>query len=254
MTKKLIIKNKNIPKKTKKNPNKLTFIEHAQELRKRLIFSFLIIIIVFFIIFYFSKPILQFLIEPLNKLGYKLYAIKVQETFLATMKASFFASIIISSPIWLWLLIGFIIPALNKKEKRMLFFIIFFSITLLICGFAFSYKILIPISLNYFLLFSKDEIQSLLSFGFYLDFFLLFFFATGIGFQLPLVILFLSKINLISFKILSKGRKYAIIILLIIAAILTPTPDMLFQIILFIPLYLLYEVSLILVFFFGKKE
>lgn len=252
MIKKSIME-KNNPIKSKKNPNKLTFIEHAQELRKRLFFSILIIIIVFFIFFTFSKPLLKFLVEPLNKLGYKPIAIKVYEALFARMKASFFASLIASSPIWLWLLIGFIIPALNKKEKRMFFIILLFCIVLLICGFFFSYKVLIPISLNYLSSLGDDVIQNQPSIEFYLNYFLILFFATGIGFQLPLVLLFLSKINIINYRVLSKGRKFAIIILLIIAAVITP-PDVVSQIILFIPLYLLYEIGVILVFFFRRKE
>ena len=105
MTKKLIKINKKIKEK---DPNKLTFIEHAQDLRKRLIFSSLVILIFFIILFSFSKPILQFLTEPLKTLGYKLYFYKVHEAFFSTMKASFFAALILSSPIWLSVLIGFV--------------------------------------------------------------------------------------------------------------------------------------------------
>ena len=169
------------------------------------------------------------------------------------MKASFFAALILSSPVWLSILIGFIIPALKKNEKRIFFILFFISIFFLISGLFFSYKILIPFSLNYLLTFSKGELESVISIGFYLDYFLILFFATGIGFQLPLVLFFLSKINIIDFKFLSKGRKYALIIILIVSAIITP-PDVISQIMLSIPLYFLYEIGTIIVYIFERKR
>jgi sec-independent protein translocase protein TatC len=250
MTKEII---KTKQKKKEKDPNQLTFFEHAQDLRKRIIISFVVVLVFFIVLFTFSKPILQFLTEPLKSLGYKLHFYKVHEAFFSTMKASFFAALIASSPIWITMLIGFITPALKKKEKRIFFFLFIISVLFLLSGFFFSYKVLIPISLNYLLSFSKGELESVISIGFYLDYFLMLFFATGIGFQLPLILFFLSKINIIDYKFLSKGRKYAIIIILISSAIITP-PDVISQVILSIPLYFLYEIGTIIVFIFEKKN
>jgi sec-independent protein translocase protein TatC len=108
-----------------------------------------------------------------------------------------------------------------------------------------------PMSLKFFFSFAKDEFSSIISIEFYLDYFLSIFFCTGLGFQLPLVMLFLSRIGILDYKILSKTRKHAIIIILIIGAILTP-PDVVSQIILSVPLYLLYELGMILIIIFNK--
>jgi len=255
MTKKLTKNNsnKNIQKKKETDPNQLTFVEHAQELRKRVVISSLVIIVFFVIFFTFSKPILQFLTEPLKSLGYKLHFYKVHEAFFTTMKASFFAALIASSPIWFWIIIGFIMPALEKKEKYILFSLLFVSVFFLLSGLYFSYKILIPISLNYLLSFGKGELESVISIGFYLDYFLILFFATGIGFQLPLVLLFLSKINIVTYNFLSKGRKFAIIIILVLSALITP-PDVISQVMLSVPLYFLYELGTVLVLIFERKK
>lgn len=234
-----------------KEKNKLTYLEHFHELRIRVVISLLIVLICFFILFTFSKPIINFLTKPLYSFGYKLYFYKVHEAFFATLKSSFIASVIITSPLCVFIILGFILPALSKKQKVLLFLTLVSIYFFFILGFYFSYKIMIPMSLRFFFSFAQGEFSSILSLEFYLDYFLSLFFCTGLGFQLPLVMLFLSKIGIIDYRILSKTRKHSIIIILIIGAILTP-PDVISQITLSIPLYLLYEFGIFLVFISSK--
>jgi sec-independent protein translocase protein TatC len=232
--------------------NKKTNMEHFKELRLRVILSLSIVIICFFVLFAYSKPITDFLTKPLFNLGYKLYFSKVNESFMTTLKSSFIASIFITSPIWIFIIIGFIIPALNKKQKYKMLFFVSLSYIFFVLGFYFSYKVLIPITLKFFISYANTNISSMITINFYLEYFLSLFIGTGIGFQLPIVMLIISKLGLINYQVFSKSRKYSIIIILIIAAILTP-PDIVSQITLSIPLYLLYEFGVLLTFIFRKK-
>ena len=236
-----------------KNQNNMTFIEHANEFRWRLLISIIATVVCFAFLIIFSKGILSFLTLPLKSLGYELNFYKVHEAFFSTLKASFFAAFVLTMPIWIWMISGFIVPALEKKQKGLFLVILLVSLIFIASGFLFSYKVLIPISLNYLLSFGKGEINSVISIDFYLTFFLTLFFTTGIGFQLPLIILFLNRIGILHKKILQKGRKFSILIMLLVSAILTP-PDVISQIILGVPLYLLYELSIIFVTIFGKNK
>jgi sec-independent protein translocase protein TatC len=235
------------------NNKQLTYIQHFQELRIRVVLSLLIILSCFLILFTFSKPIIGFLTKPVYAFGIKLYYYKVSEAFISTLKSCFIASLIITSPLYVFLLTGFILPALSGRQKIMMFFIIFFIYAFFMFGFYFSYMVLMPMSLNFFFSFAKDEFSSIISIEFYLDYFLSIFFCTGLGFQLPLVMLFLSKIGILDYKMLAKTRKHAVILLLIIGAILTP-PDVVSQMILFVPLYLLYELGMLLTFIMYKMK
>lgn len=237
----------------KRDANNLTFFEHAQELRVRIFFSVILIFILFIGYFVFAKHILVLLTAPLHELGYKLHYYKVHETFFSTIKISFFAALISSIPVLLWSIIGFILPALEKKDRLILVIATFFSVLFLFSGFIFSYKVLIPLSLNYLLSFSQDEVESVISIGFFIDFFLTLFFATGVGFQLPLIMLLLNRFNLVTYKTLAKGRKFAVIIILIASAIITP-PDVISQVVLGVPLYFLFEIGLILILFTNRKK
>jgi sec-independent protein translocase protein TatC len=239
----LLIKNK--------EKNQLTYNEHFQELRIRVILSLFVVLTCFLVLFSFSKPIIDFLTKPVYAFGIKLYYYKVSEAFISTLKSCFIASLILTSPLYVFILSGFIIPALSGKQKIMMFFIIFFIYVFFILGFYFSYIVLMPMSLNFFFSFAKDKFSSIISIEFYLDYFLSIFFCTGLGFQLPLVMLFLSRIGILNYKMLTKTRKHAIIIILIIGAILTP-PDVVSQIILSVPLYLLYELGMMLILIFNK--
>ena len=228
-------------------------MQHAQELRIRILISLGIIAVVFSVLLTFHSGIMQFLSAPLTDLGYKLHSFKVYEAFVSIIKAAFFAAVIFSAPVWIIVILGFIVPALEKKQKIVFFIFTVFSFILLFAGLIFSYKILIPISLHYLLSFGALDIEKTLSIGFYLDYFIALFFLTGIGFQLPLVQLLLAKLDLLDYKTLSKGRKYAIVIIFVVSAVITP-PDIISQVALGVPLCVLYELGLVLILLFNRKK
>lgn len=236
-----------------KNPNSMSFLDHSRELRKRVLLSALVIFAAFFALIYFSQPILVFLSKPLTDLGQKLYFLKVQESLMAVMETSFWAAVIITSPFWLAQIIGFILPALEKRQRRILFALLASCVIFLLAGFAFSYLVLIPMSLKFLLGFSGRSLEGIISIEYYLEYFLTLFFMTGLIFQMPLAMLSLNRLGILDRPAIRKYRKIAIVGIFIVAAVITP-PDVVSQILIAVPMYALFELGALLCHVFSKKD
>jgi len=241
-----------LSKRNKKDVNNLSLMEHFVELRIRIIFALLVLLGTFFLLFANSREIINFVTGPIKLLGYNLHFIKIHEAFYSTLKASFAAALIFSSPLWVWILLGFVLPALEKKQKTGIILLLLSSFLFVISGFIFSYKILLPFSMRFLLNFRKSEFISIISIEYYLAFFLRLFISTGLGFQMPLLMLFLNKIGFADYKTLLGFRKYALVSILLLSAVITP-PDVVSQIILGLPLYLLFELGILLTYIFRKR-
>ena len=262
MTNLLIVEAKNI-KNTTMIRDKKNLKEHIYELRLRLLICLISIIIAVFISMYYSQGIYMFFLKPLERAWSdgtecKFIFTSVTEGFLVQLKIAFVTGIFISSPIFLSQIYFFIAPGLYKKEKFAILPFILIAPLLFCAGLLFSYYFIIPRVLKFFLSFEQKEIDFVQNnivphaqivleakISEYLDIFLDLSIGFAMTFQLPLIILLLIKIGLVDYVKLVKFRKYAIILIFIISAILTP-PDMLSQILLAIPMILLYECSLLI--------
>lgn len=231
----------------------MTLDGHFRELRIRVVISLVIITAAFLLILYYSEPLMNFLIHPISDKGYDLHFLKVHEAFASTVKASIIAALIATAPLWIWILMGFLIPALERPYVYLLIILIISSAILLVTGFYFSYRILLPLAIAFLLNFGADHFTGVLSLEYYLSFFLRLFLATGLGFQLPLIMLFLSRSGVLPAGAMRKFRKYAFIVILILSAIITP-PDVISQIIFALPLYVLYELGIVLSLLAGRKK
>jgi sec-independent protein translocase protein TatC len=214
------------------------FEEHLSEIRQRFLQSFFLICIFTIIAFINVNLIVEFLQKPVSTL--KFFQLSPGEYFISTIEISLFFGLLISSPIFLNQLIFFLFPGLNEKEKNIVLILILTSITLFFLGLNFSYFILIPTTLGFFLNYSKTSIQPLLSFNQYISFIGVLFFSTGILFQVPIIQVILSLLNIISGKKMLELWKYVVIGSTIISAIFTPSADPVAQIILAIVLIVLY--------------
>lgn len=246
-------------KKNKKNIEDYTFLDHLEELRWRIIKIIISFVLILIASLFFVPSIFTLMTIPIKNLNVSLTVFSFQGYFLAYLKIGFISSIILSFPVFIYQLSAFIVPGLHSHEKRWFYLTAFFSVVLFLSGISFSYFIMTPISFNFLYNFAKNptgfnflsdflvniDIKVLPGLNQYIDLFLLLVFLTGIAFQLPLVIMFLTKIELIDDRVLSKYRAHAFIIILILAALLTP-PDIITQLILGVPLYLLFEISIIL--------
>jgi len=235
---------------------KLPLTAHLEELRKRLIYSFLAIGVSFAISYAFIKDIVEILMRPLVQVlpqGSSLVFTAVPEAFFTYFKAALLTGVFFSSPFILYQIWAFVSPGLYEREKKYVYPYLFVSSSFFLIGALFCYFIVFPVIFRFFLSFASEEIRPLPAIREYLTFTIKLLLAFGLMFQWPALILFLSRMGVVSAQILSKNRKYAILAIFVAAAILTP-PDLVSQLLLAGPLLAMYEGSIWMAKFFGKKE
>ena len=235
--------------------NKLPFIGHLEELRKRLVVCFIAIGIGFAVSYGFKEKIFEILTLPLiaaMQEGDKLIFTGIPEAFFTYLKVAFLSGVMLAAPVILYEFWMFVAPGLYQKERRLLFPIVFLSSFFFVGGALFGYFVVFPFGFKYFLGFATEHIRPLPSMKEYMSLSSKMLLAFGLVFELPLIITLLSRLGLISVAFLKKNRKYAILLIFIIAAILTP-PDAVTQILMAIPMMVLYEISIIGAKIFQRK-
>ncbi|OMH40670.1 twin-arginine translocase subunit TatC [Desulfurobacterium indicum] len=235
-------------------PEEAPVTYHLEELRTRLFKSIVSIFIGFFICWPFRKDILLFLERPLpDYLKGKLVFFSPPEAFFTALKICFFGGMIIAMPFILYQVWKFIEPALYPHEKKFVVPFLFFSFLFFSIGVCFAYFIMIPFALRFLLGFMGNLLVPQIGIGNYISFVIQLTLAFGFVFLLPVVVGLLAKLGVINYKLLEKNRKFAILIIFIVAAILTP-PDVVSQIMMAVPLLFLYELSIIVAKVLGSKE
>jgi sec-independent protein translocase protein TatC len=237
-------------------------MEHLIELRRRLIWCFLTLGIAFAICFYFSDAIFAFLVQPLIK-GFggaghgRLIYTKLYEAFFVQVKVGFFAAFFISFPIIANQIWAFVAPGLYAKEKKAFFPFLFATPVLFVAGGALAYYVVMPSAfhflLNYQGVVGGIRREALPSVDDYLNLVMQFILAFGIAFLLPVLLMLLERAGLVTRTQLRKGRRYAILAAFVIGAIVAP-PDVASQCMLAVPLILLYELSLIAIWFTERRR
>lgn len=221
---------------------------HIEDLRKRLTISLITVGVMFFVMFAFWQPLLNWMIAPLNEVlpkGSSVIFTKVQEPFFTAIKVSFFASFIVSLPIIFWQIWLFVAPGLYENEKRMVIPFVLFATIMFLMGAVFCYYIVIPFGFEFLINFGSQLFTALPSIGEYVGFFTKLLIGFGIAFELPVFTLFLSKMGLVTDETLKEYFKYAVVIIFILSALLTP-PDVLTQFLMAGPLILLYGFSILI--------
>ncbi len=235
---------------------KMPFTAHLEELRKRLIVCFIAVAIGFVLSYGFKEKLFGILVGPLVKVmdpGQTLIYTGLPEAFFTFLKVSFLAGLILASPVIIYQFWMFVAPGLYDKEKKLLLPIVLLSTLFFVGGALFGYFIVFPWGFKFFLGFATENIRPMPSMKEYLGFSSKLLLAFGLVFELPLVITFLARLGLVTVKFLKKNRKYAVLIFFAGAAILTP-PDVVTQIMMALPLMLLYEVSIIGARIFGRPR
>ena len=247
-----------------KNDNEGSFVSHLVELRKRLVNSLIFLFVFFVICYFFSEYIYGFLVEPYAQAvkddgsQRRLIFTALQETFLAYLKVSFFASFFVTSPFILIQIWKFIAPGLYKHEKLTIMPYLISTPILFFLGGILVYYLVMPLAIKFFLSFESSGLTTNLPIQLeakvneYLSLVMKLIFAFGLSFQLPVVLSLLARIGVIDSKFLKERRKYVVVIIFASAAILTP-PDPITQIGLAIPLLILYELSIFSVNIIEKK-
>ena len=236
--------------------DKIPFTAHLEELRKRLITCFIAVGVGFLLSYGFKEKLFDVLTKPLISVmetGDKIIFTGLPEAFFTYLKVAFLSGIILAAPVIFYQFWMFVAPGLYQKEKRLLVPIVILSTFFFIGGALFGYFIVFPWGFKFFLGFASETIKPLPSMREYLSFSAKLLLAFGLVFELPLVITFLARMGMVSIDFLKKNRKYALLLFFIGAAIITP-PDVVTQIMMALPLMLLYEISILGARVFGKKQ
>jgi len=221
---------------------------HLQELRKRLVLSFIVVAVGFVICYAFSQDLFDILSKPLLKImpsGSSLIFTSVAEAFFTYMKVAFIAGIILASPFVLFQVWAFVTPGLYRHEKRYVIPFVAAGSFFFALGILFAYFVAIPAGFKFLLGYATDFIKPMPSMKEYLSFSIKFLLAFGLVFEFPVVLVLLARIGVVDAKMLARHRKYAILLIFIFAAVMTP-PDVISQLLMAIPLMGLYELSIIL--------
>jgi sec-independent protein translocase protein TatC len=235
---------------------KLPLNAHLQELRKRLILSFIAVGAGFVFCYAFAQSIFDILAAPLIKMmptGGSLVFISVAEAFFTYMKVAFIAGLILTSPFILYQIWAFVAPGLYRNEKRYVVPFVLAGSFFFALGILFGYFVALPVGFKFLLGYATDFIKPMPSMKEYLSFSIKFLLAFGLVFEFPVVLVLLARIGVVDAKTLARQRKYAILLIFIFAAVMTP-PDLISQVLMALPLMGLYELSILLSRIFGKKS
>jgi sec-independent protein translocase protein TatC len=235
---------------------KLPFTAHLEELRKRLITSFIAVGVGFCACYAFKESLFEILMQPLllamppeDKLVYT----GLPEAFFTYLKVAFLAGIFLATPVLMYQFWLFVAPGLYEKEKRWVIPIAILSSIFFVGGALFGYFIVFPFGFKFFLGFASDAIRPLPSMKEYFAFSTKLLIAFGVVFELPLFVTFLAKLGIVDVPFLATKRKYALLLFFVFSAILTP-PDVITQCMMAGPLMVLYEIGIIGARIFGKKK
>jgi len=232
----------------------MTFLEHLEEFRWRLIYSFLGIVVATIISWIFIDYLINvILLKPAEDSGIVLQNLKPFGQVYVYLEVAIIAGIVLSIPNIFYQFWKFIVPALKENERKYISVIVIFSSICFIIGIAFAYFVILPFTLSFAANFGSQEISNQFALNEYLSVILSVMLGAGVVFELPMVTYFLTKIGILTPMFMAKYRKYALIIILIISAFLTPA-DVVSQIILAIPLAFLYEISILISKFVYKKK
>ena len=227
----------------------MTVTDHLTELRGRIIKSVIAVAVGVAFCAWQIDDVVAFLTSPVER----LYVMKPAEAFLIYMKIALWSGVIAASPVLFYQLWAFLLPAFTRHEKKGLLLFVPLSTMLFLGGISFSFFIVLPQGLRFFMSFAMESVQPLWSLAGYLDFAVLMVLPFGVIFNLPVALVVLARMGLVSSIQLKSFRKYVIVISFAIAAVITPTTDMISQSLVAVPMIILYEVSLVFIRYGLKK-
>jgi sec-independent protein translocase protein TatC len=222
----------------------MPLMEHLKELRNRLFRAAIALLITTTASLVFAKQVLIILIAPMGDTAPQ--ALKPTESLGNYMKVALLCGVILAMPVIVYQIGRFMAPGLTKKERRHLFLLVPGATLCFVTGVAFAYFVMMPAAIPFLQGFMADIIKQQWAIGEYLSFITSLLFWIGVAFEEPLFVFFLAKLGIVDAKMLSKNRKYAIIIIAVLAAVITPTVDPLNMMLVMGPLIVLYEIGIIL--------
>jgi sec-independent protein translocase protein TatC len=233
-----------------------TFITHLLELRDRLLRSALAWILIFVCLFPFANDLYSLLAQPLlNKLpqGGQMIATEVVTPFFVPIKVAMMSAFLIAMPYILYQVWAFIAPGLYRHEQRIILPLVSASVVLFLCGMAFAYFLVFPVVFGFIVKIAPQGVAVMTDINKYLDFVMTLFIAFGVTFEVPIVVIALAMMGVVEVRQFKEGRPYVIVGAFIIGAVFTP-PDVISQIMLALPLWLLYELGVLIAGMLVKRQ
>ena len=234
------------------NDVEMSFPEHVEEFRQRLFFSLIMFLIISGGCFYFLNTVVEVIKSP--AVGVKFFQFAPGEYFFTSIKLVFYCGLILSSPIFIYQVLLFLVPGMTYKEQKLLIPVLISSYILFGVGLLFSYKVLIPSALKFFISYGANVVDPLWSFEQYFEFFSFLAFTCGLGFQIPIIELVLCITNIVKPETLLKSWRYVVLGSTILAAVLTPTVDPLTQLFLSVAFLGLYFTGYLLSVLVKKQQ
>lgn len=237
----------------------MPILEHLEELRWRIIKILVALIIAAVACYFFTDTLFKWVRWPLDAAtppGQKinLNYLRIGDSFTVRIKLAFLAAVFVTIPIIVYQIWRFVMPGLYEHERRAVTPLVLWSSLLFLAGAAMCFFWVMPITIRFLLEIAPENVAPVLTVNDYINFIMWTTVSFGAVFQLPLVALFLGKLGLIDWRMLAKGRSYAVVIIGFVAAIITPSTDAISMVMLALPLYALYEVSIWLLRFRSRHE
>ncbi|MDF2950355.1 MAG: Sec-independent protein translocase, TatC subunit [Sedimentibacter sp.] len=238
-------------KNEQKNEKNLTIVEHLTELRKRLIYSSIVLLVAVAVAYNYSEMIVKHIVDIAGNINFVFIA--PAELLMSYVKIAVIGGFVVAGPFLILQIWLFVSPGLTKSEKRTIAVSLFVGGIFFIIGVVFAYLIILPLMLQFFMGFQIEQIEEMISFSNYLTFVINTLLSFGIIFELPIIMVILTKFHILKVDFIKKNRKYIILIIFVVAAILTP-PDVITQVLLAGPMILLFEIGVIFASFVEKKN
>jgi len=233
----------------------MSFLDHIEELRWRIIYSLIGVVVFTIVAWIFIDPLVEVvLLKPARDANASLQNLRPFGQLFLYVQVALIVGIVASLPNIFYQLWKFIAPALKKRERKYIVWIVFFSTFCFLTGIAFSYFVMLPLAMKFAAQFGSEAIKNEFSIEEYMSIIISVMLAAGVVFELPMVSFFLTKLGILTPKFMRKYRRHAIVIILILAAFLTPGADPVSQVILAVPLVLLYEISIFISKLSSKKS
>ena len=222
---------------------RMTLIEHLEELRGRLIKSAIALAVTTLASLIFTGRLLKILVAPA---GIKPIFLRPTEMFVTYMRVALISGTALAMPVIVYQVLRFVLPALKPHERRYLYIIVPGATFSFLLGLAFAYFAMLPFALRYLLSFGGNIAEAKWAIGEYISFVTKLLFWVGVTFETPLLIFFLAKLGVVTPEMLARYRKYAIVAIAVLAAVITPTPDPFNMMVVMVPLLALYEIGVLL--------
>jgi sec-independent protein translocase protein TatC len=243
-------------RKARKSPDEMTFLEHLEDLRKRIFLAFISVFIAIIPAYIYSKNIFEFLSRPVNQYlpeGTKLAFRTLTEPFMLYLKVAFLTALFGAAPIIFYQIWKFIAPGLYQKEKKYVVPFVVFTTVFFFGGAAFGYYVAYPFACRFFINLGSD-FQPVITVNDFFSLTIKMLLGIGLVFEMPTLVFFLSRMGIITSRWMIKNFKYAVLAVFIVAAIITPSPDMVNQTIIAVPMLLLYGISILVALIFGRER